>query len=29
MQIVEKKIKIVDVDPLELFGSHETNLQLI
>lgn len=29
MQIVEKKIKITDVDPLDLFGSHESNLQLI
>ena len=29
MQIVEKKIKIVDVDPVELFGAHETHLQLI
>lgn len=29
MHIVEKKIKIGDVDPLELFGTHESNLQLI
>ncbi len=29
MHIVEKKIKITDVDPLDLFGSQESNLQLI
>lgn len=29
MQIVEKKLKIADVDPLELFGPHEAHLQLI
>ncbi|MDZ4746070.1 MAG: PhoH family protein [bacterium] len=29
MHIVEKKIKIGDIDPLELFGSQESNLQLI
>ncbi|HRK06079.1 MAG TPA: PhoH family protein [Chlorobiota bacterium] len=29
MNIVEKKIRIADVDPVELFGSHEIYLQLI
>ncbi|MCX6139927.1 MAG: PhoH family protein, partial [Candidatus Kapabacteria bacterium] len=29
MQIVEKKIKLTDVDLVELFGSQEANLQLI
>jgi len=29
MQIVEKKIKITDVDPVELFGAQESHLQLI
>lgn len=29
MQIVEKKLKIHDVDPLELFGPQEAHLQLI
>jgi phosphate starvation-inducible PhoH-like protein len=29
MQIVEKKIKLADVDPLDLFGTQESHLQLI